>query len=73
MSKIQKHSVEEGIVVDKAKANAKAKINSEVAGTKLRMQNGKVRLTAKARGLLIVGYQIPIACTYNKKLQNPLH
>jgi hypothetical protein len=37
MSKIQKHSVEEGIVNNKAKAVAKTEINSRVAGTKLRM------------------------------------
>jgi hypothetical protein len=70
MSKIQKYSVKEGIVNNKAKANAKVKINSRVAGTKLKMQDSKVLLTAKARGPLIVSYQIPIACIYNKKLQN---
>jgi hypothetical protein len=42
MSKIQKHSVEEGIVVDKAKGNAKAEINGRVAGTKLGMRDGRV-------------------------------
>jgi hypothetical protein len=68
MSKIQKHSVKEGIVDNKAKANAKAEINSRVTSTKLRMWDSKVLLTAKAEGPLIVSYQILIACICDKKL-----
>jgi hypothetical protein len=70
MSKIQKHSVEEGIVDDKAKADAEAEINGRVAGTELGMRDGEVLLTAEAGGPLIVGYRILIACICDKKLQN---
>jgi hypothetical protein len=56
--------------VDKAEANAKLEIYSEVVGTALGMWDAKAQLTAKARGPLSVGSPTPIACTCDKKLQN---
>ena len=56
--------------VDKAEADAKLEIYSEVVGTVLRMQDAEVQLAAKAGGPLSVGSRTPIACTCDKKLQN---
>jgi hypothetical protein len=67
MSKIQKYSLEEEFV-DKAEADAELEIYSGVVGTMHR--DTEVRLTAEAGGPLNVGSRTPIACIYNRKLQN---
>jgi hypothetical protein len=69
MLKIQKHSVEEEFV-DKAEADAELEIYGKVAGTVLRMRDAEVRLTVEAGNPLSVSSQTPIACIYNRKLQN---